>query len=251
MLAYTGARRSEIAGPLETDIGQDADIHFLHIRENHLRGLKNRFSRRRIPLHPHLIELGLLKFVAEKRNSNDLVLFPEAIPAKIRVRSLQVDGDTPPYDKKFGDSLDHVWRESLKRSLNGNPEQYCLASLRGFVNDTLINLRTSDGNTLLVREIDRLDILGHRPRDVNEATYRRDERSLGPLNVAISLLPRLFRVDLYRLSYFIARHKELGAQVSVNCIHSDIRTSTNPSKWLFALGQSPACASINFQKSGP
>jgi hypothetical protein len=192
MLAYTGARRSEIAGLLETDIGQDADIHFLHIRENHLRGLKNRFCRRRIPLHPHLIELGFLKFVAEKRNSNDLVLFPEAIPAKIRVRSLQVDGDTPPYDKKFGDSLDHVWRESLKRSLNGNPEQYCLASLRGFVNDTFINLRKSDGNTLLVPEIDRRDILVHRPRDVNEATYRRDERPLGPLNIAISLLPRLF-----------------------------------------------------------
>jgi hypothetical protein len=118
MLAYTGARHSDIAGLLATDIGQDADIHFLHIRENRLRGLKNRSSQRRIPLHPHLIELGFLEFVAEKR--------------------------------------------------------------------------TSDGNTLLVPEIDRLDILGHRPRDVNEATYRRDERPLGPLNVAISLLPRLF-----------------------------------------------------------
>lgn len=192
ILAYTGARRSEIAGLLESDIGQDADIHFLHIRENRLRGLKNRFSQRRIPLHPHLIELGFLEFVEEIRISGNLVLFPEAIPAKIRAELLNAGSATPPYDKKFGDSLDHVWRACLNRSLDGNPEKYCLASLRGFVNDTLINLRKQDGITMMVPDIDRRDILGHRPSDVNEANYRRDEKPLGPLNIAICLLPRLF-----------------------------------------------------------
>lgn len=192
LLVYTGARRSEIAGLLQSDIDNEDGIPFLNIRENHLRGLKNRFSHRRVPLHPHIIELGFLDFVAKKRKASELVLFPEAIPAKVRQQSLQTDGSIPPYDKKLGDSLDHVWRECLYRSLDGNPDKYCLGSLRGFVNDTYINLRKDDGNTLEVPEVDRRDILGHKPRDVNEANYRRAERPLGPLYVAIKLLPRLF-----------------------------------------------------------
>jgi integrase len=192
LLAYTGARRSEIAGLLDVDIGQKNDIPFLHIRENYLRGLKNRFSQRRISLHAHLVDLGFLDFVDAKRSSNEAVLFPEAIHAKSRKLSLANDGAVPPYDKKFGDALDHVWRECLTRSLNGNPEKYCLASLRGFVNNTCINLRAEDGNTLLVPEIDRRDILGHKPINVNEANYRRQEKPLGPLYVAIKLLPKLF-----------------------------------------------------------
>jgi integrase len=192
VLAYTGARRSEIAGLLETDIGHENGIPFLHIRENHLRGLKNRFSQRRIPLHPHLIELGFLDFIDAKRIACEVVIFPEAIPAKSRKVCLDIGGPVPPYDKKFGDVLDHIWRECLVRSLDGNPAKYCLASLRGFVNDTYINLRADDGNTLLVPEIDRRDILGHKPIDVNEANYRRQEKPLGPLYVAIKLLPNLF-----------------------------------------------------------
>lgn len=192
LLAYTGARRSEIAGLRESDVGYDNDIPFIHIRENTVRGLKTRFSQRRIPLHPHIIELGFLDFVGEKRASHDLFLFPEAIPAKVRELCLQTDGPAPPYDKKFGDSLDHVWRQSLLRSLNGNPEKYCVASLRSYVNDTLINLRQEDGSTLVVPGIDRRDLMGHRPLDVNEGTYRRDAKPLGPLYVAIKLLPRLF-----------------------------------------------------------
>ena len=192
LLAYTGARRSEIAGLSENDVGYDNDIPFIHIRENTVRGLKTRFSQRRVPLHPHIIELGFMDFVGEKRASHDLFLFPEAIPAKVRELCLQTDGPAPPYDKKFGDSLDHVWRQSLLRSLDGNPEKYCVASLRSYVNDTLINLRHQDGSTLVVPGIDRRDIMGHKPQDVNERNYRREEKPLGPLYVAIKLLPRLF-----------------------------------------------------------
>ncbi|WP_422003522.1 hypothetical protein [Roseovarius mucosus] len=192
LLVYTGARRSEIAGLRESDVGFDGVIPFVHIRENTVRGLKTRFSKRRVPLHPHLIELGLMDFVADKRATGDLFLFPEAIPAKIRALCLQVDGPIPPYDKKFGDSLDHVWRECLMRSLDGNPEEYCAASLRSYVNDTLINLRKEDGSTLVVPGIDRRDLMGHKPQDVNEGNYRRDEKPLGPLYVAIKQLPRLF-----------------------------------------------------------
>jgi integrase len=192
LLAYTGARRSEIAGLLVEDVSNENGIPFVYIRENHLRSLKTSFSKRRIPLHPHIIELGFLEFTSKARNVSHGVLFPEAIPARIRSLCLKAQGSYPPYDKKFGDNLDHVWRECLTRSLNGNPEKYCLGSLRSYVNDTLINFRAKDGITQCVPGLDRRDILGHKPIDVNEGHYRRDEKPLGPLYQAIKLLPKLF-----------------------------------------------------------
>ena len=47
ILAYTGARRSEIAGLLAGDVGEEDGIPFVHIRPNHLRSLKNTNSKRR------------------------------------------------------------------------------------------------------------------------------------------------------------------------------------------------------------
>jgi hypothetical protein len=78
------------------------------------------------------------------------------------------------------------------RSLDGNPEKYCVASLRSIKNDTLINLRKEDGNTRMVPEIDRRDIRGHKPIDVNEGTCRRHETPLRPFSIALGMLPRLF-----------------------------------------------------------
>lgn len=113
LLAYTGARRSEIAGLLTNDIGYEEGISFIRIRENRLRGLKmgglkNCFSQRRVPLHPHLLNLGFVEFSEMRRAAGDLALFPEPIPARIRELCLKTDGAAPAFDKKFGDSLDHV-----------------------------------------------------------------------------------------------------------------------------------------------
>ena len=62
----------------------------------------------------------------------------------------------------------------------------------GYVNDTLINLREADGRTQMVPDIDRRDLMGHVATDINEASYRRDEKPLGPLYEAVKLLPRAF-----------------------------------------------------------
>ena len=76
MLALTGARRGEIAGLLTTDILEDDGIHFAYIRPNQLRGLKRNHCKRRIPLHPQLLELGFLDFVTSVRDRRATVLFP-------------------------------------------------------------------------------------------------------------------------------------------------------------------------------
>lgn len=48
------------------------------VKPNHLRPLKNRQTKRFLPIHPELIRLGFLDYVAERRRAGDLQLFPEA-----------------------------------------------------------------------------------------------------------------------------------------------------------------------------
>lgn len=192
LLAYSGARRSEIAGLLTTDIGEENSIPFMYIRPNHLRGLKNKASKRRIPIHPHLIELGFLNHVEQSRKTKFFALFPGAIPRPQRALAKEPSGDLMNYKAKFGDGLHHVWHKTLNDVLGGNDEGYVMHSTRHYVNDQLINFRGKNGMDLLVPDIDRRDVMGHTQPDVNERTYRRFEKPLAPLYEAIKLLPRLF-----------------------------------------------------------
>ncbi|MEY8880338.1 hypothetical protein [Donghicola sp. XS_ASV15] len=192
LLGYTGARRAEIAGLLVDDFGFADGIPFVHIRPNHLRGLKNAAGRRRIPLHPHLMELGFAEFVEAARQREWVALFPQAVPENIRHLAHVVTEDKDAHDPKFGDVLDYMLRTSLDKALNGNPRKLSCHGFRHYVNDHFANLRQDDGSTLAIPDLDRLDVLGHKPRDVNLATYRRAEKPLGPLYQAILTLPRLF-----------------------------------------------------------
>ena len=80
--AMTGARREEIAALKVDDIEVIDGIPALHIRANANRGLKTSTSTRTIPLHPQLIELGLLTHLdglrARKGHNGDL--FPDLRP---------------------------------------------------------------------------------------------------------------------------------------------------------------------------
>lgn len=70
LLAYTGARRSEIATLTKEQVCFDDDSirHYLLIRDG-----KTDNSTRQIPIHQHLIDLGFLQFV----DSCNGALFPE------------------------------------------------------------------------------------------------------------------------------------------------------------------------------
>ncbi|MBO9429553.1 hypothetical protein [Sulfitobacter sp. R18_1] len=192
LLGYTGARRAEIAGLLVDDLGLANEIPYVHIRPNHLRGLKNAAARRRIPLHPHLMELGFAEFVEAARKRNWVALFPQAVPENIRHLAHNTTEHKDVHDPKFGDVLDYMLRTSLEKALNGNPRKLSCHGFRHYVNDHFISLRQDDGISLAIPDIDRLDLLGHKPKDVNLATYRRAEKPLGPLYQAILTLPRLF-----------------------------------------------------------
>lgn len=65
LMAYTGARREELAQLLVVDVGRCADsgIWYVSLRPDGDKSVKSASSRRRIPLHVDLIELGFVRYV--------------------------------------------------------------------------------------------------------------------------------------------------------------------------------------------
>lgn len=67
---YTGARLDEICQLYLSDIKQDGDIWYIDINDDGPeKKLKNQSSRRLVPIHPDLIEMGLLQRVEYIKNT--------------------------------------------------------------------------------------------------------------------------------------------------------------------------------------
>lgn len=78
--AYSGARQGEICQLLVSDIKEAHGIHYMHVTEedddgNIVKHLKNENSRRLVPLHPVVLEMGFLEFVQKRREQKKVVLF--------------------------------------------------------------------------------------------------------------------------------------------------------------------------------
>jgi integrase len=83
---FTGARQSELAGLKASNMTEDeatgTPLMFIVSDRKTRRRLKTKPSERVIPIHSQLIELGFLKFVAERRSESlDAWLFPLVSPA--------------------------------------------------------------------------------------------------------------------------------------------------------------------------
>lgn len=77
--AYTGARVTELAQLLTTDIRQDGCLWCISIiDEQAWQSVKNTSSKRVIPMHPELIRLGLPEYAASLRLAGHERLFPMA-----------------------------------------------------------------------------------------------------------------------------------------------------------------------------
>lgn len=76
--AHTGGCLNEICGMLLDEIVADGvTMPHLIFQENALRGLKREARERWIPIHPRLIDLGLLDYVGALRREGAVALFPE------------------------------------------------------------------------------------------------------------------------------------------------------------------------------
>ncbi|WP_292045560.1 MULTISPECIES: site-specific integrase [unclassified Brevundimonas] len=88
VMLFTGARPSEIAQLAVSDIKGDAKHPYISIlteydpndpddERDFVVSHKTENARRDIPLHPELISLGFLRYVADRQRSGDVRLFPE------------------------------------------------------------------------------------------------------------------------------------------------------------------------------
>jgi integrase len=94
ILLYTGARREEIAQLGVADVkqepqgeGQQEAPWYFDITADEEEGgksLKNAFSKRRVPVHSHLIALGLLDYRERRNNEGSVLLFPPSPKVKGR-----------------------------------------------------------------------------------------------------------------------------------------------------------------------
>lgn len=79
LLLFTGGRSSEIVGLETADVVLDHEVPHLLISPNSTRPrLKNRHSRRMVPIHSRLLDLGFAQFVKARIKGRDQRLFPMA-----------------------------------------------------------------------------------------------------------------------------------------------------------------------------
>jgi integrase len=169
MLAlYHGPRREEYCGLLVSEIEADAEIPAIRIEPNSVRGLKNPESKRRIPVHPELIRLGFLGYVAALKDIGHVLLFPELKAAA---------ASTP-----MGDVFDESWQDMRLAALPSAKEDgKVLHSLRHWCNNEMKQAGVA-------AEI-RKDILGHTNDDTNEGRYS-DAARLRVMAEALARLPQ-------------------------------------------------------------
>ena len=104
MALFTGARLEEIGQALTSDLKHEDDIHYLDINTLDRRAgkrVKNRSSRRKLPLHPELIRCGLLVYIEERRQAGDGRLFPALRPSVTG----QMTGNWSKWWSRYTDSL--------------------------------------------------------------------------------------------------------------------------------------------------
>ncbi|MGV1899319.1 DUF6538 domain-containing protein [Agrobacterium sp. 22-3674b3] len=169
MLAlYHGPRREEYCALLVSEVEADAEIPAIRIEPNINRGLKNPDSKRRIPIHPELIRLGFLEYVAALKSIGHALLFPELKAAA---------ASTP-----LGDVFDEAWQDMRASALpSAKEEGKVLHSLRHWCNNEM-------KQTGIAAEI-RKDILGHSNSDTNEGRYSSPAR-LRLMAEALARLPQ-------------------------------------------------------------
>jgi integrase len=123
---FSGMRLNEICQLLTTDVAERDGVHIFINRTSNdeEKKLKTVSSRRIIPVHPELVRLGFLDFVAEKRKAGEKYLFPELRTSKVDRHSSTVSKWYHRFLVSVGikrpditfHSLRHTWRDGLRRA---------------------------------------------------------------------------------------------------------------------------------------
>ncbi|MGD0565571.1 MAG: hypothetical protein ABSA66_21115 [Roseiarcus sp.] len=162
-------RREEACGLMIADVHFDTPIPYFDVMPNKYRRLKNSQSKRKVPVHPELLRLGLRKYVEAVQALGYDLLFPELLAAS----------GTSPLGEQFHD----LWSPLLKQQLPQAAEVgKVFHSVRHWGNQAL-----SDRKVMLEW---RRDIMGHGGVAETDERYRDETRLKNKLS-ALSKLPKV------------------------------------------------------------
>lgn len=116
---YTGARMGEICQLYVSDIKKIGDIWVFDFNdEGDDKKLKTDTSKRKVPIHPKLIELGLLKHQQEMKDQDETRLFPDAALSSdgtyVNIFSKRFSGFLKRFDIKTDKTSFHSFRHTVK-----------------------------------------------------------------------------------------------------------------------------------------
>ena len=101
---YSGARLNELGQLYSDDIGNNDGIDYYLIKPDLATGRTVKDNKkRRVPIHPDLIKMGFLEYVAKIKSEGHLQLFPE----------LKITSD----DRKIADNWAEGWRDYVREEL--------------------------------------------------------------------------------------------------------------------------------------
>jgi integrase len=168
LIAHYGMmRREEVCGLMIADVVLDTEVPNFDLRPNKYRALKNPQSKRRVPVHPELLRLGLADYIRAVGALGYDLLFPDLLPA--------TEGTS-----LLGDQLHDDWSKCLKTAV----------SHAGGGSKTFHSFRHSGNDALTDAEVMlewRQDILGHGGASEAEERYRSDTRLPRKLEALLKL----------------------------------------------------------------
>lgn len=118
LAAFTGARLGELGQLCTDDVRERDGITFLDINsEGDGKSIKTRSSQREVPIHPDLVELGFLEYVADRRTKGGGQLFPDIKPDSVGRLTGNFSKWWTRYSRDLGIDrrrVFHSWRHAFK-----------------------------------------------------------------------------------------------------------------------------------------
>jgi integrase len=161
---FHGNRLEEFAQLRRSDVRCEGDIWFLDINDEGTKQLKNEQSKRRVPIHPRLKQLGFLDYVWAVTSKPEDQVFPD----------LQPGGP----DGKLGYSFTKWWTR-YRKDIGVYTRGLDYHAFRGSVATKLAAV----GVSLDLRN----ELLGHEGKSVDERVYQKGL----PLNVLAEAIARV------------------------------------------------------------
>jgi len=188
---WTGARVNELAQLVTSDIKQDDGIYYFDINdeESH-KSLKNKNSKRKVPIAQALIDAGFIEFVQSRMNDKDHRIFNEL----------------PAHRDGYGREVSRWFNDNYKHKCNIVADKGKQLVFHSFRHTFITVLGSTSINKSPVEDRIIYELVGHESGKVTHSTYGHGH-TLAILKQAIDAID--FGIDFEGFSYvkFTKRQK--------------------------------------------